>query len=135
MHPKGLIENRGDAVLEIAEEGLHGRQPCVARTGLVAARFLDMFEEGKDHRHVEILDLQQARPLVQSSRGERHQQLEAVGIGIARMNAGAPFAGKVLAKEGGQVWGELAHAGTPRCKTSPAAAMCAISSGVASRYQ
>ena len=61
VHPKGLIENRGDAVLEIAEEGLHGRQPCVARTSLVAARLrayaerIEIRQEGRlvgDHpRH------------------------------------------------------------------------------------
>ena len=72
MHPKGLIENRWDAMLEIAEEGLHGGQAGVARSGFVAPHLLDVFKEGKDHWHVEIFDLQQAGPLVQSSRGERH---------------------------------------------------------------
>src|SRR5690606_5821982 len=105
--------------------------PCVARTGFVATHSFDVFEESQNHRHLDILDLQQAGSLAQSSRGEHHEQLTAVGVGIAGMNAGATFMGKVFAKEGGQVWGKLGHADRPSCKVSPAAAIWAISSGVA----
>lgn len=135
MHPKGLIQYCGYAMLEIAEEGLHGSQPCVARTGLVATRLFDVFEKGEDHRYVDIFDLQQTRSLAQSSRSERHQQLEAIGIGIASANACASFPGKMFAQERGEVLGKLGHAVTPRCNVSPAVGICAISSGVDWRYQ
>lgn len=70
-----------------------------------------------------------------SSRGERHQQLEAIGIGIASVNACASFPGKMFAQERGEVLGKLGQAVTPRCNVSPASDICAISSGVDWRYQ
>lgn len=51
------------------------------------------------------------------------------------MTAGASLAGKVFAKKGGEVRGELRHIGAPRCKAAPADAMWAVNSGVAWRYQ
>ena len=73
MYPKRLVQHGRHTVLEIAEEGLHCGEPRVARTGLVVAHLFDVFEKGEDGRHVNILDLQQARSLAQSTGGECDQ--------------------------------------------------------------
>jgi hypothetical protein len=51
-----------------------------------------VLEEGENHRDIEILDLKQAAALAQSARGERHQKLEAVGVGITGVDAGSALA-------------------------------------------
>ncbi|EAP78508.1 hypothetical protein NAS141_01341 [Sulfitobacter sp. NAS-14.1] len=43
--------------------------------------------------------------------------------------------GKVLTQKGSEMFGKVGHLDTPLWNASLAAAMCAISSGVTSRYQ
>jgi len=51
------------------------------------------------------------------------------------MNACAALMGKVLTQKGSEMFGKVGHLDTPLWNASLAAAMCAISSGVTSRYQ
>jgi hypothetical protein len=69
-------------------------EAALARIGELERRLilLDVLEEGENHRDIEILDLKQAGALAQSARGERHQKLEAVGVGITGVDAGSALA-------------------------------------------
>ena len=64
------------------------------------------------------------------------QKLEAVGIGIARVLAGASVTREVFAQEGFDMGGNRRHGcAPPDMKISPARAMSLRRSAVASRYQ
>ena len=53
-----------------------------------------MFQESQDHRHVQVLDIQLARLCPQPLRGEGHQQLEAVSVGLTGVRTGTAIAGQ-----------------------------------------
>ena len=94
-----LLERRRLSVFEEAEERLDGRKPHVARDGRVSAYIFEMLEEGANEAGVELLQRQCRRPDLQSFGGEREEQLEARGVRVLRVPAGAPLAGERLAEE------------------------------------
>src|SRR5271155_123686 len=73
---------------------------------------------------------------LQSLCSEREEQLEAQGIGVARMPTDAPLAGERFIEERFDKGSNRRHDGLPSAKNpSPAAAMLRMRSAVASRYQ
>jgi hypothetical protein len=79
-------------VLEEAEERLDRRQANVARHGRVFALVLKMLEEGADEPGIDLLERQRRWFDLEPVGGEHEQQLEARGIGVVRVPAGAPLA-------------------------------------------
>src|SRR4051794_7220529 len=68
--------------------------------------------------------------------GEHEQQLEARGIGVARVPAGAPLASESVAQERLDEGSNRRHADLPSdMNASPAVATSRKRSAVASRYQ
>ena len=123
-------------VFEEAEERLDGRQPDVARHGRVLAHILEMLEEGADQAGIDLLQRQRRWCDLQSLGGEHEEQLEAQGIGVLRVPAGAPLAGKRLAEERFDEGSDRRHDRPPSdMNPSPAAATSRMRSAVASRYQ
>jgi len=87
MDPTRLIETRRQAVLQEAEEGIDSGEPSIACTRRVSAVCLDVFEEGKNHRYVELLDLEPTWSDVEPARREADQEAEAMGVGFTGMQA------------------------------------------------
>jgi len=131
-----LLQGRRLPVFEEAEEGLDGRQPDVARDGRVLAHVLEILQEGADEASVELLQCQRRWPDLELLGGEHEEQLEAQGIGVARMPTGAPLAGECLAEERFNEGSNRRHDCLPsQMNPSPAMATSRMRSAVASRYQ
>ena len=131
-----MLQGRRLPVFEEAEEGLDGRQPDIARHRRVFAVILEMLQEGADEAGVELLQRQRRRRDLQSLRSEHEEQLEAHGIGVARMPADAPLARERLVEERFDEGSNRRHDCLPSAKNaSPAAATSRTRSAVASRCQ
>src|SRR3984885_4476835 len=123
-------------IFEEAEEGLDGRQSDIARHRSVVALIFEILQEGADEAGVELLQRQRRWRDLQSLCSEREEQLEAQGIGVARMPTDAPLAGERFIEERFDKGSNRRHDGLPSAKNpSPAAAMLRMRSAVASRYQ
>src|SRR5271163_1258954 len=123
-------------IFEEVEEGLDGRQSDIARHRRVFALILEMLQEDTDEASVEFLQRQRRWPDLQSLCSEPEEQLEAQGIGVARMPTDAPLAGERFIEERFDKGSNWRHDGLPSAKNpSPAAAMLRMRSAVASRYQ
>ena len=123
-------------VFEEAEEGLDGRQPDIARLRRVFALILEILQEGADEACVELLQRQRRWRDLQSLCSEHEEQLEAQGIGVARMPTDAPLAGECLIEERFDEGSNRRHDCLPSVMNpSPAAATSRMRSAVASRYQ
>ena len=119
-----------------AEEPLDRRQPHVARHGRVFALVLEMLEEGTDEPRIDLLERQRRWFDLKPLGGEHEEQLEARGIGVARVPAGASLAGERVAQERLDERSDRCHADLPSImNASPAVATSRKRSAVASRYQ
>src|ERR1035441_8079658 len=94
-----------------------------------------MFQECADQRCVQLLQHQSRRRHFEFLRGKLEQRLEAVGVRIASVWAGATVADKMLGEECFHVRCEGSHGRPPCTKFSAMTAMSSRSSGVVSRYQ
>jgi hypothetical protein len=135
MNPADLLQSGGHLVLDIAHERLDGGKAQVACGSAVAALLFERGQEGHDHRRVKVFDRQPRRTGAEPFRGEVEQQLEAERVCLAALRAVAPLAGHVVAQEAGDERSELRHAALSPTSLSAAAAISAIISGVAWRYQ
>src|SRR6267142_5834362 len=94
-----------------------------------------MFEEGADQFGMQPFQHQcrwsQLEPLCR----ELEQELEAVGVRVTSVRAGASMMAKMLAQKCLDVRCDEVHPRPPQRKVSPATAMSRSSSGVVSRYQ
>lgn len=106
---KRLIEADGGAILEEPEKRPDRCQSRVARSRRVATDLLDVIEKGQDHGHTDILDFHLRRQLAKPLGGECHEQLKAIGIGVASVWAGALVARKMFTEETGEVRCERGH--------------------------
>ena len=133
------IETFRVAELQVAEEGLDRGQTCVAGSHAVVTIRLEVIEEGEQRRCVEMPDLQLARSDLVTPRGEDRQQLEAGGVALNGMRAGAAIAWQVLPEEDRQWPCEITHRPSSlhavACSLSVAADTWFSRTGVASRYQ
>ena len=92
-HLQRHVEIGWSPILEVAEEGLDPRQADVACRDAIVALALERFEEGKDRRDREILDLQHTGANAALSGDEQDEQLEAVGVAGDGMAADAAALG------------------------------------------
>ena len=88
MNATRLVKTRGQPVFHESEKGVEGSEPGVARPSRVSAVRLDVFEEGKDKRCVELFDLEPIRSDPEPVRREANQDAEAVSVGFAGVRAG-----------------------------------------------
>ena len=93
-----LIETDWHAILEEPEERSDSGQSGIARPPCIAAILLDMIEEGQNHGHSNILDVQLRRRLAKLLGGERHEQLKTGRIGVAGVRAGTLVSGSCSPK-------------------------------------
>src|SRR5690606_39074496 len=135
MNRASLIETGDHAILEEAEERLDGRQSCVTSLRTAVTGSLQMAQELQDQRRVKLLDLKGGWQCLEAIGGETHEQLDRVGVGLARVNTRASFDRQMLAQKGTEMHTQPAHDGSPRCRVSAASAICPISRRVACRYQ
>ena len=131
MNTARLIETRGQPVFQETEEGVDGGEPGVARPSRVPAVGLDVFEEGKDKRSVELFDLESIRFDPEPVRGEAYQNAKAVSVGFAGVRACPSLPRQMLAEERTKVRSERGHAAPPWWHASPASAICCMRKGVA----
>jgi hypothetical protein len=123
-------------VFEEVEEGLDGRQSDIARHRRVFALVLKILHESADEAGVELLQRQRRWRDLQSLCSEHEEQLEAHGIGVARMPTDAPLAGERLVEERFDEGSNRRHDCLPSAMNpSPAVATSRMRSAVASRYQ
>src|SRR5436190_7374884 len=122
-------------VLQKPEERPDGSQADVSRLRGIATCGLQMLQERADQRGVQLLQHQSRRRHLEFLRGELEQTLEAVGVRIASVSAGATLADQILAEECLHVRCERGHWRPPCTKFSATRAMSSRSSGVVSRYQ
>ena len=131
----GLVQRSRVAELDIAHERFHCCQSDVAAGRAATAIDLEVSEESHDERSVEVFEVKLRWSAAEAFGGEQEQQAEGIGVAVAGMRAIAALDGKVVAQEVGDQRCDRSHAKLPATKFSPAAAMSAIRSGVASRYQ
>jgi hypothetical protein len=130
------LQGCGLPVFEEVKEGLDGRQSDVARHRRVFALILEILQEGAYKACVELLQRQRRGQDLQSLCREHEEQLEAQGIGVARMPTDVPLAGECLIEERFDEGGNRRHDRLPSVtNSSPAAATSRMRSAVASRYQ
>ena len=131
-----MLERRRLSIFEEAEEGLDGRQPDVARHGRVLALVLKILQEGADQIGIDLLQRQRRWRDLEPLGGEREEQLEAQGIGVARVPTDAPLAGECLAEERFDEGSNRRNDCLPsQMNSSPAAATSRMRSAVDSKYQ
>src|SRR5271167_936518 len=123
-------------IFEEVEEGLDGRQSDIARHRRVVALLLKILQEGADEASVELLQRQRRWRDLQCPCSEHEEQLEAQGIGVARMPTDAPLADERFIEERFDEGSDRRHDRLPSAMNpSPAAATSRMRSAVASRYQ
>jgi hypothetical protein len=98
---------------KIAEEGVDGSEPRVARPRAVAALLLQVVEERGDQRCVEVRHIQSRGGLPAPQLSKRQEQTERVAVGGNGMGAGEALPLEALGEEGFQQRCEHAH-GCPR---------------------
>ena len=128
-----LIDRRGDAVFDVAEQRLDRREARVAARYPVAAVALEMFEEGHDELRVELFDAEAGGRALESARCELEQQHEGVAVSRPRMRAGVALDRESNAEEVRDVGGDRGHRAL--ANRAQRSAMDVSSGGVASRYQ
>src|ERR1700733_9444366 len=120
-------------VFEEAEERLDGRQPDIACHRRVFTFVLEVLQEGADKAGIELLQRQRRWRDLQSLCSEHEEQLEAQGIGVARMPTDAPVPGECLIEERFDEGSNRCHDRLPSAMNpSPAAATSRMRSAVAS---
>lgn len=119
---------------QVGEQRVDRREARVARGRSVSPLALEMFEERRDERRVELGDVEPAWWGAGASRGEPEQQPERQRVGGDRVLARRSLAEQPIGEERLQRRCERAHRRFPkRASSRPAASV--ISSGVADRYQ
>ena len=131
----GLFEARWQSILQEAEERVDGGKSCIAGAGGATSFSLDVLEECKNKRRVELLDRKLGWSDAEVVGGKADQKLEGIGVGLASVRACLALTRQVFAEEGAELGGEHRHARTPRSRISPASATSRSNTGVASRYQ
>ena len=131
-----LLQGGRHAELDIPHEGLDRGEPGIAGRSTVATLLLDVGQEVEHEGGVDVLEAELGRSLSHTFAGKDEQQPKGVRVGFAGVGAVAPLGRHVFAQEGGDQRGDRHHAASlPAISASAVAAMSAISSGVASRYQ
>src|SRR5215216_382249 len=133
-HATDLLQRRRDAVFEEVHERLDGGQSRVPRARLIASRGLEMHQERRDQRDVELLEVEHRRWLAEPLTGEAKQELKRVRIAVAGMRACSAMYGQPLSKKRRHVWSEGSH-GSSCSRPAQASAIRFIKKGVACRYQ
>ena len=95
-----LVERRRLPVFKEVKEGFDRRQPYVACLRRVPACILQIFEECADEFRIKLLQRERRGVRPEFGRREFEQKLEAIGIGVACMLAGASVTRKVVPRKG-----------------------------------
>jgi hypothetical protein len=108
-------------------------QSGVAGGVAVAAFVFEMVEKRRDHRDIQVCEVEFGRCLADVLLDEPQQEAEAVTVGGNGVRAGATL-GEALGEIALQDGSEGGHEASP-CAASSRRAMCCISSGAACKYQ
>src|SRR3546814_1558504 len=94
-----------------------------------------MIQKRQNQVGIEILNLKINRPTSSMLSSEPHQYRETVGVGGDRVGARAAMPWQMIHEIGGEMGSERGHWQHHAKRSSFAAAMVRINTGVASRYQ
>lgn len=103
--------------------------------GAIVTLGFQVCQEGQHEGRVELFELQLRRRHLAPRARERQQQLERVGVRLARVLAGALLEWQAFAQVCRQVRRESGHEAPPRKWRSVVDAIADIREGVACRYQ
>jgi hypothetical protein len=104
-----LLERWRLTVFEEVEEGFYCRQSHIAGLWCILTFVLQIFQEGADQSRIKLLEQECRRLHLEPFGGELEQQLEAIGVGVARVLAGSAVKTEVLSKEGLDVGRDRRH--------------------------
>jgi len=104
-----LVQSRGDPEFHEVHERLDRGEPGVPARTAIAPLGLKVFQKIKDEGGVDLLQAQLRWCSFQPNGCEFYEQAEGVGVGLASVNAGAPFPRKAFTKEIGHVGGQGRH--------------------------
>src|SRR6516165_5125799 len=109
MHPQGNVEAGWCPMFQEAEEGLEGGETGVSRTRRVRAIRFDVIQEVEDQLGIQFLYLHFAGPDAQALGRVTDQELEAIGVAVDGVAAGAPVSGQVLKKIDAEMRRKIGH--------------------------
>ncbi len=137
MDGQHALNERG--VLRVAHGGVtekraHGSEPGVAGAWRVVTVGLEVVEEGRDDRCLQVLQVQRIRCPARLRLHEAEQQPERVTVGGHGARTRLALTDQAVGEEGLQRRGERAH-GWASADASSRLAARASSSGEAERYQ
>jgi hypothetical protein len=98
------VSQRGES-----EQRVDHREPGVEGPWAVVAIALEVVEERRDARGVEMLDVKRGRPLAGGLLGEGEQQPEGVAVGRDRVRAGVSLIDQPVGEERLQSRSQRAH--------------------------
>ena len=88
VHLPSKVETSRSPMFQVPE-GFERHESQIARADCVAPHLLQRIEEVEDERHVKLHDLDLAGPSTEPVSGEANEQLEAGGVALDCMSAGA----------------------------------------------